>query len=83
MKVKLLSNGGYKGMKNIDFNTIFPAVKGASCYGVTNPKGIDILIADLEEAGFETDGTEARDCLYFSNCCGNGTEYEVVEEDTV
>lgn len=71
MKVKLLNSAGYRGMRNLDYGTIFDATPAEQV-----GQGITVLTVDLIKAGFKADYSE-KEALFFSEIF---EEYEVVEE---
>lgn len=82
MKIKLISDGGFKGMDSVDMSTVFDAE-------MVEDIGVDILAEDLIKAGaIVTAGdnqaethSDGRLTFFFDNGvgCTSNKEYEVVE----
>jgi len=75
MKVRLLNDGGFRGFKKLNYNTVFNAI------AIRN-LGCTIDYKDLIAAGAEAEHIIDEDYLYFSNGTSGlfGKEYEVVED---
>ena len=78
IRVKLISDGEFKGMEELDFSTEFD--------GITYGQGVDITLADLIAAGASNnlailnERDSAEGTLYFAGGGGfYGKEYEDVE----
>ena len=83
IKVTLTTDGGFKGLEDLDYTTVFDAEEYIGFKEVV--LGVDILIADLIAAGASKDVTTLNeeylepDTMYFGNANGvHGQEYLTV-----